>query len=63
MAFPPILAVTFGAVAAAAVAKVVVNEWRRINAVLHPPEPIPVKESAPLPTLRRDPRTGVYRPD
>jgi hypothetical protein len=65
MAFPPFVIATLGGVAAAAVAKLAVNEWRRVNAVLHPQEPIPVKETRPqpLPTLRRDPRTGIYRPD
>jgi len=65
MAIAPVLAVTLGAAAAAAVAKVVVNEWRRVNAVLHP-KPVPVKESEnrqSLPTLKLDPRTGVYRPE
>ncbi len=63
MDFPPVLTVAFGAVAAAALAKLVVKEWRRINEALHPAEPVPVKENAPLKTLRRDPNTGVYRPD
>jgi hypothetical protein len=63
MAFPPVVIATLGAVAAAAVAKAVVNEWRRVNAVLHPPAPVPVKETKPVRTLRRDPRTGIYRPD
>jgi hypothetical protein len=66
MAIAPVLAVTLGAAAAAAVAKVVVNEWRRVNAVLHPRQPVPVKETdgrQALPTLRLDPRTGIYRPE
>lgn len=65
MPFSPFVIAALGAVAAAAVAKVVANEWRRVNAVLHPQEPAPVKETAqpPLRTLRRDPRTGIYRPD
>ena len=65
MQFPPLFLAALGAVAAAAVAKVVMNEWRRVNAVLHPQEPVPVKETHahPTATLRRDPRTGIYRPD
>ena len=62
---PPIVAGALAAAAAALVAKVISNEWQRINALLHPHEPVPVKESARqnLRTLRRDPRTGIYRPD
>ena len=62
---PPIVAGAVAAAAAAVVAKMVANEWRRINAMLHPQEPVLVKETVRqnLPTLRRDPRTGIYRPD
>ncbi len=62
---PPIVAGAFAAAAAAVVAKIVANEWRRINAVLHPQEPELVREPVRrnFPTLRRDPRTGIYRPD
>jgi hypothetical protein len=45
-------------------ARFVANEWRRVNDTLHPAEPAPdevVREK--FPTLRRDPRSGVYRPD
>jgi hypothetical protein len=62
---PPIVAGAFVAAAAAVVAKVVASEWHRINAMLHPQQPEPVRETVrqKLPTLRRDPRTGIYRPD
>jgi hypothetical protein len=62
---PAIIAGALAATAAAVVAKIVASEWRRINAVLHPAEPVPVRETARqnLKTLRRDPRTGIYRPD
>ena len=61
----PIVAGAFAAAAAAVVAKFVSNEWQRINAVLHPQEPEFIREPVRrnLPTLRRDPRTGIYRPD
>jgi hypothetical protein len=42
----------------------VAKEWRRINAELHPGEPI--AEAPPrdnIPVLRRDPNSGVYRPE
>jgi hypothetical protein len=52
-------------VAVIAVTRVIVGEWRRVNEILHP-----LKVAAndrvrreTFPTLRRDPRTGVYRPD
>jgi hypothetical protein len=67
MPLPAVLAWTLGAVGAAALAKVLAKEWQRVNATLHAQDAAPapvekvVRES--LPTLRRDPRTGVYRPD
>jgi len=62
---PPVVAGAFVAAAAAVVAKIVASEWQRINAMLYPQQPEPVREAVrrPLPTLRRDPRTGIYRPD
>ncbi len=61
----PIVAGAFVAAAAAVVAKVIASEWQRINAVLHPEEPELARETVRrnLPTLRCDPRTGIYRPD
>ncbi len=61
----PVVAGAFIAAAAAVITKIVTSEWQRINAVLHPQEPEFVRETArrSLPTLRRDPRTGIYRPD
>ena len=66
MVLTPVVAATLGAAAAAAAAKFVVKEWHRINAALHPQEPIPVREKDDrrrLQTLRLDPRTGIYRPE
>jgi len=43
---------------------VVANEWRRINDELHPSQPVaeaPAREK--IPALRRDPNSGVYRPE
>jgi hypothetical protein len=43
----------------------IVREVRRINAELDEARPVPVSEvirREELPTLRRDPRTGEYRP-
>ncbi len=66
MVLTPVVAATLGAAAATALAKLVVKEWQRVNAALHPQEPVPVRENEDrraLPTLRRDPRTGIYRPE
>ena len=61
---PPVIAWTLAALGAAALSKVLVREWHRVNAELDAHEG--TSRSAgpyPLQTLRRDPNTGVYRPD
>jgi hypothetical protein len=45
--------------------RVLIREWRRVNEMLHPRKVAAndqVRREG-LPTLRRDPRTGIYRPD
>ena len=62
--FPPLIGWALGALGAAVVAKVLAREWQRVNDELHPGEPIaeaPVREK--IPALRRDPQSGVYRPE
>lgn len=62
---PPVFGWTAGIVAAVALTRVLIKEWRRVNDVLHPRKVVAndqVRREA-FPTLRRDPRTGVYRPD
>ncbi len=61
---PPVIAWTIAAVGAAALAKVLAREWRRVNAELdaHERAPDPVARER-LPKLRRDPQSGVYRPE
>ena len=59
--FPPLIAWTLGVLGAAAVAKVLVKEWRRVNAELDASKQS--SEAERLPKLRRDPRSGVYRPE
>ena len=58
---PPMIVWALCALGAAVVAKVVAKEWRRVNEHLHPGES--VTEAAPekIPTLRRDPSSGIYR--
>jgi hypothetical protein len=61
---PPLLGWALGALGATVAAKVLVRQWRRVNDELHPSEPLteaPVREK--IPTLRRDPKSGVYRPE
>jgi hypothetical protein len=61
---PPVIAWTLAALGAAAISKVLVREWRRVNAELdaHERATQPVARDE-LPTLRRDPHSGVYRPE
>ena len=59
--FPPLIAWTLGVLGAAAVAKVLVKEWRRVNAELNTGER--PADAEPMPKLRRDPTSGVYRPE
>ena len=63
-ALPPLLAWTLGAIGAVVVMRLINREWQRINAELDRARPVRVTdpERARLPTLRRDPRTGEYRP-
>jgi hypothetical protein len=61
---PPLIGWALGALGAAVVAKMITKEWRRVNDELHPREPVaeaPAREK--IPTLRRDPQSGVYRPE
>jgi hypothetical protein len=42
------------------IAKVVTKEWRRVKENLHGRE-APGRET--IPVLRRDPKSGIYRPE
>jgi hypothetical protein len=59
---PPVISFTLGAIGAAALAKVLVKEWLRVNAVLDA-QAAEAAGHEDLPTLRRDPHTGIYRPE
>jgi hypothetical protein len=63
-ALPHIVAWTLGAIGAIVVMKLISREWQRINAELDQARPVRVTDPdrAALPTLRRDPVTGEYRP-
>lgn len=62
---PPLVAVTMSLMGVAALARWCVKEMQRVNAELDgirakaKAEPVDRRR---LPTLRRDPRTGEYRP-
>ncbi|MFY9624493.1 MAG: hypothetical protein WAL40_13060 [Rhodoplanes sp.] len=64
-AIPPIITAAFGALGAATLARVLVREWRRVNAELDRTSAAATErvDRERLPKLRRDPRTGVYRPE
>jgi hypothetical protein len=63
---PPVLAIALGLMGVAALARWCFKEVHRVNAELDelrgvpPAEPI---DRGSLPKLRRDPRTGEYRPE
>jgi hypothetical protein len=60
---PPALLWTAGVVGAVALARFIRREYRRVNDELDQARMAPVAskaERAQHPTLRRDPRTGVY---
>ena len=61
---PPFVAWTLGAVSAILLVKLVSREWQRVNAELDRARPVRVTdpERARLPTLQRDPSTGIYKP-
>jgi hypothetical protein len=63
---PPVIAWAVGAIGAVVMSKLVAREWRRVNDELDARERdqraarVRVKERG---SLRRDPATGVYRPE
>lgn len=63
---PPALLLAAGVVGAVALVRIIRHEYRRVNDELERARAAPVASEAERPqhpTLRRDPRTGVYRPD
>jgi hypothetical protein len=62
---PPVFAVAIGLMGAAALVRWCVKEVHRVNAELDSIRATAAAETIDrtrLPTLRRDPRTGEYRP-
>lgn len=60
---PPMIALTAAALGVAALGRALAREWRRINEELEQMRPAEAVDPSRLPKLRRDPRTGVYRPE
>jgi hypothetical protein len=60
---PPVIAWTIGAVSAVVASKLLAREWRRINDELDAQENAARVRVEERGTLRRDPVTGVYRPE
>jgi hypothetical protein len=60
---PPMIAATVAALGVAALGRVLLKEWRRVNEELERMRPAEAIDPSRLPKLRRDPRTGVYRPE
>ena len=60
----PVFAWALGAIGAVVLIKLFNREWHRVNNELDRANPVRVTdpERARLPVLRRDPRTGEYRP-
>jgi hypothetical protein len=63
---PPLIAWAIGAIGAALAVRWGMKEWRRVNAELDDVSKRPVGEGAERgapKTLKRDPETGVYKPE
>lgn len=65
---PPVIAWTLAAVGAVAFSKALARQWRRVNAELDAHRRDARRQAAgpaseQRATLRRDPRTGIYRPE
>jgi hypothetical protein len=59
---PPMIAWTVGAIGAVVMSKLLAREWHRINDELDAQERAAKVRVEERGTLRRDPVTGVYRP-
>ena len=61
---PPVLGWTLGIFGSAVVVRILAKEWRRVNDELDAGASLrgaPVREK--IPVLRRDPKSGIYRPE
>ncbi len=61
--FPAVIATTLAAIGAVVFSRLLAREWQRVNAELEARlRAAAAVANKDLPTLRRDPVTGVYRP-
>jgi hypothetical protein len=61
---PQVIGWALGALGAAVVAKILSKQWQRVNDELHPAESVAEAAGAGrIPRLRRDPKSGIYRPE
>jgi hypothetical protein len=61
---PPVIAWTVGAIGAVLMSKLLAREWRRVNDELDAREHAAAEvRPQDIRKLRRDPATGVYRPE
>ncbi len=65
---PSVITAALGMLGAAAIARTLAREWRRVNDELDRAEraseaTVEAVDPERLPKLHRDPRTGVYRPE
>ena len=63
---PPVIATALATLGAMVLSRLVEREWRRVNAELdahgRAAATVARNDLKELPTLRRDPATGIYRP-
>lgn len=59
---PPLLVLTLGVLGAALVVKHFAKGWRQEDADFDRADAVEDSKSKSVPTLRRDPQTGIYRP-
>jgi hypothetical protein len=62
----PALLLVIGAIGAVIAARLIVREWQRVNGELEQARAKPARARAGddrMTDLRRDPKSGVYRPD
>ena len=60
--FPPVIAATVAAVGVIVVSRMLTREWHRVNDALEVQRATATVRTKDVPTLRRDPITGEYRP-
>ena len=60
---PPVLGWTLGLLGSAVVGRFLAKEWRRVNDELDAASLRTAPAREKIPVLRRDPKSGIYRPE